>query len=103
MPDLIEGRPAPASGREADLLTGVIVQLGEIGCERVTTQNINIVPQRLQQLAGGEDLPRRVLPLTLEQRSAAHFQGDYSAIQDRNHDIGAGLRGIGGRLAQRVG
>jgi hypothetical protein len=103
MPDLIKGRPAPGGGCEAHFLAGVIVQLGEIRCERVAAQNVNIVTQCLQQLAGGKDLPRRVLPLTLEQRSAAQIQGNDSPIQDGYHDIGARLGGIGGRLAQRVG
>jgi hypothetical protein len=43
-----------------------------------------------------------VLPLTLKQRAAAHFQGNDSPIQHGYHDIGARLRGIGGRLVQRV-
>ena len=40
-------------------------------------------------------MPRSVLPLTLDQRFATHFQGGDGPIQDGHHDIGAGLRGIG--------
>ncbi len=57
----------------------------------------------LQQLAGGKDLPRRVLPLTLEQRLATHFQGHDGPVQDGHHDIGTGLSGIGSGLAQLAG
>ena len=40
-------------------------------------------------------MPRSVLPLTLDQRFATHFQGGDGSVQDGHHDIGAGLRGIG--------
>ena len=100
MPDLIERRRTGLAGRNAHPVAGVIVQLGEIGGERIATEFVDVVTQRMLQLAGGNNLPGGLLPLPCLERVPAQLKGRNGPVEDRDHNIGAGLRGIGGRLPQ---